>query len=84
MHTTGIGLVAAPGEGRWIHDKTETIVKVIKRTMRRIRHEHPILPPSILLYNYYIDLKPFGRQCGNGSLQTLSHVSFSIGLEARS
>ena len=47
LHTTGIGLLAAPGEGHWIHGKTEGMVKTLKRTMRRIRHEHPLLSPSL-------------------------------------
>ncbi len=47
LQTAGIGLLAAPGEGHWIHGKTEAMVKVLKRTMKRIRHEHPMLAPSI-------------------------------------
>ena len=48
LQTAGIGLIAAPGEGHWIHGKTEAMVKLMKRTMRRIRHEHPLLAPSLI------------------------------------
>ncbi|CAK9056929.1 unnamed protein product [Durusdinium trenchii] len=48
MHTAGIGMLASPGEGHWIHGKTEAMVRTIKRTMKRIRQEHPLLAPSIV------------------------------------
>ena len=47
-HTAGIGMLATPGEGHWVHGKTEAMVNTIKRTMRRIRQEHPYLSPSLV------------------------------------
>ena len=44
----GIGLTVVPGEAHWIHGKTEAMVQVMKRTMRRIRNEYPSIAPSSL------------------------------------
>ena len=48
MHTAGIGMLASPGEGHWIHGKTENMVRTIKDTMKQIRQEHPLLAPSVV------------------------------------
>ena len=44
----GIGMTVVPGEAHWMHGKTEAMVQVLKRTMRRIRNEYPTLAPHSL------------------------------------
>ena len=44
----GIGLAVTPGEAHWLHGHLEAMVGVIKRTMKRIRNEHPKMPPKLV------------------------------------
>ena len=47
-HSAGIGVAVTPGEAHWQHGATESMVKSIKSTMRRIRNERPQLAPKLV------------------------------------
>lgn len=47
-HSAGIGVAVTPGEAHWQHGATESMVKSIKATMRRIRNERPHLAPKLV------------------------------------
>lgn len=47
-HSAGIGVAVTPGEAHWQHGATESMVKSIKATMRRIRNERPQLAPKLV------------------------------------
>ena len=46
MQMAGIGVSVSPGEAHWQQGTIESLIRVIKGTMRRIRNEHPELEPS--------------------------------------
>ncbi|CAE7365335.1 GIP [Symbiodinium natans] len=48
LEHAGIGLTVVPGEAHWCHGRTEAMVQVAKRTMRRLRNEAPDLSPQSL------------------------------------
>ncbi|CAE6971276.1 TY5A [Symbiodinium sp. KB8] len=48
LEHAGIGLTVVPGEAHWMHGRTEAMVQVAKRTMRRMRNESPDLAPPVL------------------------------------
>ena len=46
MQMAGIGVSVSPGEDHWQQGTIESLIRVIKGTMRRIRNDHPELEPS--------------------------------------
>ena len=43
----GVGLSVVPGEAHWQHGATESMVKAVKETMKRIRNEQSTLSPKL-------------------------------------
>lgn len=47
LRSIGIGLCVAAGQAHWQHGATESGVKAIKETMKRLRNEQPTLSPKV-------------------------------------
>ena len=48
LQMTGIGVSVTPGEAHWQAGTIESIIKVMRNTIRRIRNQHPELDPEII------------------------------------
>ncbi len=46
MQLTGIGVSVTPGEAHWQQGTIESLIRVLKGTMKRLREEHPELDPQ--------------------------------------
>lgn len=46
LHLAGVGVSVTPGEAHWQAGTIESIIKVVKNTMRRLRNQHPELDPE--------------------------------------
>eukprot|EP00434_Breviolum_minutum_P028248 symbB.v1.2.024989.t1/scaffold2394.1/size82379/5 len=46
MQLTGIGVSVTPGEAHWQQGTIESLIRVLKGTMRRLRDEHPEIDPQ--------------------------------------
>ena len=46
LEHAGIGLTVIPGEAHWMHGKTEAMVQIAKRTMKRIRNDEKDISPA--------------------------------------
>ena len=47
LSSIGVGLSVTAGQAHWQHGSTESMVKVLKSTMKRLRNEQPMLKPSV-------------------------------------
>ena len=47
LQNAGMGIGIAPGEAHWQSGTIESLIRVIKNTMRKLRNQHPELDPEI-------------------------------------
>ena len=71
----GIGISAVPGEAHWQHGGTESMVKAIKNTMKKVRSEYSQLSPKL------VALLASAAQNHGDRVKGFSPVQWAYGLE---
>ncbi|CAK9001654.1 unnamed protein product [Durusdinium trenchii] len=71
----GIGVTAVPGEAHWQHGSTESMVKALKNTMKKVRSEHSRLSPKL------VALLASSAQNHGDRVRGYSPVQWAYGLE---
>ena len=71
----GIGVTAVPGEAHWQHGGTESMVKALKNTMKKVRSEHSNLSPKL------VALLASSAQNHGDRVRGYSPVQWAYGLE---
>ena len=71
----GIGVTAVPGEAHWQHGSTESMVKALKNTMKKVRSEHSSLSPKL------VALLASSAQNHGNRVRGYSPVQWAYGLE---
>ncbi|CAK8994562.1 Cytoplasmic dynein 1 heavy chain 1, partial [Durusdinium trenchii] len=71
----GIGVTAVPGEAHWQHGSTESMVKALKNTMKKVRSEHSSLSPKL------VALLASSAQNHGDRVRGYSPVQWAYGLE---
>ena len=71
----GIGVTAVPGEAHWQHGSTESMVKALKNTMKKVRSERSRLSPKL------VALLASSAQNHGDRVRGYSPVQWAYGLE---